>query len=78
MRSGSRLSSFNPGSAHADILDVLAVSSEMAPFAAHPDYQYSLDYMDKELKAVGEVANRLGVRLTTHPGAHDPSHRRRR
>ncbi|GAA5902644.1 hypothetical protein JCM8208_007027 [Rhodotorula glutinis] len=46
----------------------MRMSSEMAPFAAHPDYQYSLDYMDKELKAVGEVANRLGVRLTTHPG----------
>lgn len=44
----------------------------MAPFAAHPDYQYSLEYMDKELKAVGEVANRLGVRLTTHPGAPSP------
>ncbi|GAA5834647.1 hypothetical protein JCM9279_007071 [Rhodotorula babjevae] len=46
----------------------MRMSSEMAPFAAHPDYQYSLDYMDKELKAVGDVANRLGVRLTTHPG----------
>ncbi|GAA6052523.1 hypothetical protein JCM3770_003808 [Rhodotorula araucariae] len=46
----------------------MRMSSEMLPFCAHPDYQYSMDYLDKELKAVGEVANRLGVRLTTHPG----------
>ncbi|GAA5868582.1 hypothetical protein JCM8547_003194 [Rhodosporidiobolus lusitaniae] len=46
----------------------MRMSSEMFPFAAHPDYQYSLDYAEKELKKAGETANRLGVRLTTHPG----------
>ncbi|GAA6044146.1 hypothetical protein JCM8097_002797 [Rhodosporidiobolus ruineniae] len=46
----------------------MRMSSEMFPFAAHPDYQYSLDYAEKELKTAGETANRLGVRLTTHPG----------
>ncbi|GAA5916295.1 hypothetical protein JCM6882_001073, partial [Rhodosporidiobolus microsporus] len=46
----------------------MRMSSEMFPFAAHPDYQYSLDYAEKELKMAGETANRLGVRLTTHPG----------
>lgn len=45
-----------------------AVSSEMFPFAPHPDYQYSLDYAEKELKEAGDTAKRLGVRLTTHPG----------
>ncbi|GAA6008679.1 hypothetical protein JCM10207_001684 [Rhodosporidiobolus poonsookiae] len=46
----------------------MRMSSEMFPFAAHPDYQYSLEYAEKELKMAGETANRLGVRLTTHPG----------
>ncbi|GAA5982412.1 hypothetical protein JCM11641_006975 [Rhodosporidiobolus odoratus] len=46
----------------------MRMSSEMFPFAAHPDYQYSLDYAEKELKEAGQTANRLGVRLTTHPG----------
>ncbi|BGP14220.1 hypothetical protein JCM10213_005888 [Rhodosporidiobolus nylandii] len=46
----------------------MRMSSEMFPFAAHPDYQYSLEYAEPELKKAGETANRLGVRLTTHPG----------
>lgn len=46
----------------------MRMSSEMFPFAAHPDYKYDLSYADKELKAAGEAANRLGMRLTTHPG----------
>lgn len=46
----------------------LAVSSELFPFAAHPDYQYSLDYAHEELTKAGETARRLGVRLTSHPG----------
>ncbi|GAA5948697.1 hypothetical protein JCM21900_005264 [Sporobolomyces salmonicolor] len=46
----------------------MRMSSEMFPFAAHPDYQYSLDYAEKELKLAGDTAERLGVRLTTHPG----------
>jgi UV DNA damage endonuclease len=44
-----------------------AVSSELFPFAAHPDYQYSLEYAAEELKLAGETARRLGVRLTSHP-----------
>lgn len=40
----------------------------MFPFAAHPDYAYSLDYCAAELKEAGDAANRLGMRLTTHPG----------
>lgn len=44
------------------------MSSEIFPFAAHEEYGYSLEYADKELKAAGDTAKRLGVRLTTHPG----------
>ena len=40
----------------------------MFPFAAHPDYKYDLSYAEKELKAAGDKANELGMRLTTHPG----------
>ncbi|KAK4702434.1 UV DNA damage endonuclease, partial [Phenoliferia sp. Uapishka_3] len=46
----------------------LRMSSEMFPFASHAEYQYSLEYADKELKLAGDTAKRLGVRLTTHPG----------
>lgn len=44
------------------------MSSEMFPFASHAEYQYSLEYAEKELKMAGDTAKRLGVRLTTHPG----------
>ncbi|EPQ57158.1 UvdE-domain-containing protein [Gloeophyllum trabeum ATCC 11539] len=40
----------------------------MFPFASHPLYGYTLDYCEPELRAVGDLANRLGHRLTTHPG----------
>lgn len=46
----------------------MRLSSEMFPFAAHPEYGYSLDYCATELRAAGELANKLGHRLTTHPG----------
>ncbi|GAA5992094.1 hypothetical protein JCM5350_006344 [Sporobolomyces pararoseus] len=46
----------------------MRMSSEMFPFAGHAEHGYSLDYAEKELKAAGETAKRLGVRLTTHPG----------
>ncbi|ORY73221.1 UV-endonuclease UvdE-domain-containing protein [Leucosporidium creatinivorum] len=46
----------------------MRMSSEMFPFAAHPDYAYSLEYAEKELKEAGQAARELGVRLTTHPG----------
>lgn len=46
----------------------MRMSSEMFPFASHPLYGYTLDYCEPELRAVGDLANRLGHRLTTHPG----------
>jgi UV DNA damage endonuclease len=46
----------------------MRMSSEMFPFASHPVYGYSLEYCAAELRAAGDLANRLGHRLTTHPG----------
>jgi UV DNA damage endonuclease len=46
----------------------MRMSSEMFPFASHPEYGYSLDYASEELAAVGALANKYGHRLTTHPG----------
>ncbi|GJN87076.1 hypothetical protein Rhopal_000021-T1 [Rhodotorula paludigena] len=39
----------------------MRMSSDIAPFASHPDLQYSLDYVSEELKEAGDTANRLGV-----------------
>ena len=52
----------------ANNIRFLRMSSEMFPFASHEEYGYSLEYVEKELKEAGELANRLGHRLTTHPG----------
>ncbi|ORX93779.1 UV-endonuclease UvdE [Basidiobolus meristosporus CBS 931.73] len=48
----------------------MRVSSEMFPFASHDLYGYSLEYASSELKKAGELAKRLGHRLTTHPGQY--------
>ncbi|CCX35426.1 UV-damage endonuclease [Taphrina deformans PYCC 5710] len=44
------------------------ISSEMFPFASHPDYLYNLEHADAELKAAGAVANKFDHRITCHPG----------
>ncbi|KAF8315433.1 UV-endonuclease UvdE [Clavulina sp. PMI_390] len=46
----------------------MRMSSEMFPFASHEKYGYSLEYAEADLKAVGDLAKRLGHRLTLHPG----------
>lgn len=46
----------------------MRLSSEVFPFASHEKYGYSLEYAEKELKAAGDLAKRLGHRLTMHPG----------
>lgn len=46
----------------------MRLSSEMFPFASHGEYGYNLEYADNELKAAGELANKYGHRITTHPG----------
>ncbi len=37
-------------------------------FASHEKYGYSLKYAEKELRAAGDLAKKLGHRLTMHPG----------
>lgn len=45
------------------------LSSEMFPFASHPEYGYSLaPFASEVLAEAGRVAAELGHRLTTHPG----------
>ncbi|KAF5355500.1 hypothetical protein D9758_006423 [Tetrapyrgos nigripes] len=46
----------------------LRISSEMFPFASHPIYGYSLDYAADILAKAGELANKYGHRITSHPG----------
>ncbi|KAF6236196.1 hypothetical protein HO173_005825 [Letharia columbiana] len=49
----------------------LRLSSEMFPFASHPEYGYKLaPFVSKELAEAGKVAAKLGHRLTTHPGQY--------
>lgn len=44
------------------------LSSEMFPFASHPDYLYNLEHADAELRAAGALANKYDHRITCHPG----------
>lgn len=46
----------------------MRMSSEMFPFASHPEYGYTLEYCAAELAAAGALAQKYGHRLTTHPG----------
>lgn len=49
----------------------LRLSSEMFPFASHPEYGYKLaPFVSEELAEAGKVAAELGHRLTTHPGQY--------
>ncbi|KAK0527303.1 hypothetical protein OC842_004911 [Tilletia horrida] len=47
----------------------MRLSSEMFPFATHPLYGYDfVGFAREELRKAGEVARKLGHRLTMHPG----------
>ncbi|KAK4555642.1 hypothetical protein LTR86_007395 [Recurvomyces mirabilis] len=47
----------------------LRLSSEMFPFASHPEYGYKLTpFASEALAEVGKVVAELGHRVTTHPG----------
>ncbi|KAL8904630.1 MAG: hypothetical protein Q9171_006976, partial [Xanthocarpia ochracea] len=49
----------------------MRLSSEMFPFASHPEYGYKLaPFASNDLAEVGKVAAALGHRLTTHPGQY--------
>lgn len=51
-----------------NLIRFLRLSSEMFPFASHEHHGYSLDYCADLLKEAGDLANKYGHRLTTHPG----------
>lgn len=44
------------------------ISSEMFPYASHGTHGYDLEYCAPLLARAGELANKYGHRLTTHPG----------
>ncbi|RPA86793.1 UV-endonuclease UvdE [Ascobolus immersus RN42] len=46
----------------------MRISSEMFPFASHPDHVYDLNFAAEPLAKAGELAAKWGHRLTTHPG----------
>lgn len=46
------------------------LSSEIFPFASHNEYGYSLDFVNKELKEIGNYAKENKIRLTYHPGQY--------
>lgn len=48
----------------------LRLSSEIFPFASHPDYKYSIEATSPLLKKIGNYAKEHGIRLTMHPGQH--------
>lgn len=47
----------------------MRLSSEMFPFASHPEYGYKLrPFASEALAEAGKVIAELGHRVTTHPG----------
>ncbi|KAJ7091932.1 UV-endonuclease UvdE-domain-containing protein [Mycena belliarum] len=48
----------------------MRMSSEMFPFASHAVHGYSLEYCEPLLVRAGELAKKLGHRLTAHPGQY--------
>jgi UV DNA damage endonuclease len=44
------------------------LSSDIFPFASHPEHGYSLEFADPLLKYIGDYAKKHGIRLTAHPG----------
>src|SRR5215212_6122516 len=54
---------------------VYRMSSSTVPYGTHPDlpefdYRRQIDACDERLRALGEKAHRLGLRLSTHPGQY--------
>jgi UV DNA damage endonuclease len=43
------------------------LSSEIFPFAGHPEYGYSLEFADKLLRKIGAYAKKNDIRVTMHP-----------
>lgn len=49
----------------------MRLSSEIFPFASHPEYGYSLDFANDLLKEIGHYAIENNMRLTMHPGQYN-------
>ena len=53
-------------------IKVFRLSSEMFPHYSNPKVEdYSLEEFNEEIKEIGDLANRLGHRLTFHPGQYN-------
>lgn len=50
---------------------LMRVSSEIFPFASHPDHKYSINFASNLLAEIGKYARDNGMRLTCHPGQYD-------
>jgi UV DNA damage endonuclease len=49
----------------------MRLSSEIFPFASHPEHGYSIDFASELLKKIGDYAKENKMRLTMHPGQYD-------
>lgn len=58
---------------HKNGIKLYRMSSEMFPFATHPDYchEYNLIQFQATLEAIGKLAQQYGQRLTFHPGQYN-------
>lgn len=58
------------GAAH---IDMYRMSSDLAPYATHPEmpqFHHQVDECEAELAEIGALAGRLGLRLSLHPSQH--------
>jgi UV DNA damage endonuclease len=49
----------------------MRLSSEIFPFASHPEHGYSIDFAKETLKTIGDYAKENKIRLTMHPGQYN-------
>jgi UV damage endonuclease UvdE len=58
---------------HDNNISLFRMSSEMFPFATHPDYykHYNLDQFKETLISIGKLAKEYNQRLTFHPGQYN-------
>ena len=47
---------------------LMRISSDIFPFATHPEYGYSIDFAEEYLKKAGDYAKLNKIRITMHPG----------
>jgi UV DNA damage endonuclease len=48
----------------------MRISSDIFPFASHTEYGYPLTHFLPLMSTIGELAQKYGHRLTTHPGQY--------